>query len=103
MPGWRDEADAEDIDGYARHLVNNDGQRQYDRAYANAKKMKENGQTPELIKKEVIREPAEPVPGHDRFVAMIHLKAYAACRELAEIRRRAVEDALQNRPPCYEG
>ena len=102
MPGWKDDMDFDEIEGYAQHTVNNDGRRAYDDAYAEAKAMKENGQTPEKIKLAVIREPEQPKPNQHGQVTMIFRKMYEAERRLSEIRRRAMDDALQGKPAKFK-
>ncbi len=37
MPGWRDEAKAEDLESYAQRTVNNKGRREYEGAFIEAK------------------------------------------------------------------
>lgn len=33
MPGWKDEMDFDQIEGYAQRVVNNDGRHEYEKAY----------------------------------------------------------------------
>jgi hypothetical protein len=102
MPGWRDEAEAEDIDGHAQHVVNNEGRREYQFAYARAKAMNEEGKQEEEIRRVVIQEPEQPKPNQDGQVTMIWRKNYAAAKRLSDVRKRAVEDALHGKPPSYK-
>ena len=45
MPGWRGEADEEDIERHAQHTVNNEGRREYKEAYELAMTMIGRGQS----------------------------------------------------------
>jgi len=84
MPGWRDAAEIEDIDGYAQHVANNEGQREYAEAYDAASKLKAKGKSLGEVKEVLIREPPDPPSGND---AMTHRKSHAAGKQLAAIRR----------------
>ena len=100
MPGWREEANNEDIESFAQHVANNDGKRVYSEAYAAACKLKAAGKSLDEVRKAIVCEPQEPPSGNE---AMNHRKSHAASKQLAGIRRQAVEDALENRPPCFKG
>ncbi len=102
MPGWNDDMDFDEIEGYAQHTVNNEGRREYNDAHAGAKAMLEKGKTPDEIKRAIICEPSQPTPNQHGQMAMIHRKGYEAARRLAEIRNRAVEDALQGKPASFK-
>jgi hypothetical protein len=101
MPGWWDEAEAEDIDNHADRVVNNDGESEYTGAYATARRLKEAGRTLDEIRQAIVREPAEPNPNRDGLVPNIHRKHHAGQRRLAAIRSRAVEDLWRGTPPRY--
>lgn len=98
MPGWRDEADAEDIDGFAQHTVNNDGKREYESAYEGALRLHSAGTAADEIHRRLVQEPAPLQPDASGQVHMNRRKWFEANRRLAHIRKRAVTDALAGRP-----
>jgi hypothetical protein len=99
--GWNKEAEAEDIDGFATHSVNVEGPHAYRRAYDQAKNRLGQGEKHDDIRRGIIREPERPKPLADGTYSLNLEKSYEAERRLSEIRKRAVEDALSDRPANY--
>ena len=46
MPGWKDDIDFDEIEGHAQHKVNNEGRREYNDTYAQAKAIIGGGRGP---------------------------------------------------------
>ena len=101
MAGWRDEADADEIEQYAQHTLNNEGRREYVQAYENAVQMISRGMTEEQIRQAIILEPQQPRTNIHGQVGLNGRKLYAAHEALAEVRKKAMEDALQGRKPSH--
>ena len=92
MPGWRGEADEEDIERHAQHTVNNEGRREYKEAYELAMTMIGRGQSEMQIRRAIVREPAPPRTNMHGQVGKNGRMMYEAAQALAEVRRKAVED-----------